>query len=547
MKKSRLLAILLCLTLLLPLAACGNAQNSNSPPAASGASQGGPPASQAPDASQAPGTSNAPAPGEDTITVALRSDSGSLNAVTMTTDTFAAVCCIQEPLWDVTEANQVIMLLAESVDQVGPTEWKAHLRQGVKFSNGNPLTTDDVIFSFQLHKEAGATGGPRVQNMDLEQTKAIDDNTVDLRFLDSSVANWTLLSQTVIYDKESFDPAKASTNPIGTGPYVLKEYVPNSNVNLVRNDSYWGTKPDAKYLNFRILAETAQRTNAIETGLVNIAPIAIPDVEYVKSLSGFNVDSRYTGNFIQMGFNFGENSVFYQNPDARRAITHAINPQAIIDTVYLGQGKIMHMCVPDICFDYDTRFDNMDDTYKIGYNPDLGKQLAGSSGLTGKTVKMMTDGSAEAVASAQIIQNMCSAIGINVEINNYDPATTWKMMFDAAAVWDMSVGAGIAPNRRVGDQLVNGVRYSPTLSAPGAFEGVEDYLKTSPLTMSTLDDKQRFDILVKALAVYEGQVMNFALCNVLYSNAYSKSIDQNSVVYSIGTGSCRFMDLKFAS
>lgn len=541
MKKTKLLAILLCLVLLLPLAACGSTQSSSSPPAASGSSPNGSPASQAPAASATPAAAV-----NDTITVALRSDSGSLNAVTMTTETFAAVCCIQEPLWDVTEANKVTMLLAESVDQVSGTEWIAHLRQGVKFSNGNPLTADDVLFSFQLHKAAGATGGPRVQNMDLENTKAIDDNTVSLRFLDSSVANWTFLSQTVIYDKESYDEAKAGTNPIGTGPYVLKEYVPNSNVNLLRNEAYWGTKPDATYLNFRILAETAQRTNAIETGLVNIAAIAIPDVEYVKAMPGFNVDSRYTGGFIQMGFNFGVNSVFYQNVDARRAITHAINPQAIIDTVYQGQGKVMDMCVPDICFDYDPRFDNMDDTYKIGYNPDVGKQLAQSSGLAGKTVRLMTDGSAESVAEAQIVQSMCDAIGVKVQIDNYDPATTWTMMFDANAVWDMSIGAGIAPNRRVGDQLVNGVRYSPTMSAPGAFVGVEDYLKTSPLTMSTIDDTERFDILYKTLQVYEGNVMNFALCNVLYSNAYAKSIDPSSVVYSIGTGSCRFMDLKFA-
>lgn len=535
MKKFRLLAILLCSVLLLPLPACGSVQNSNSSPAASGSSPNGSPASQAPATAV-----------NDTITVALRSDSGSLNAVTMTTDTFAAVCCIQEPLWDVTEANEVIMLLAESVDQVSGTEWIAHLRQGIKFSNGNPLTAEDVIFSFELHKAAGATGGPRVQNMDLDNTKAIDDNTVALRFLDSSVANWTLLSQTVIYDKEGYDESNAGLNPIGTGPYVLNDYVPNSYVNLVRNDNYWGAEPDATHLNFRILAETAQRTNAIETGLVNIAPIAIPDVEYVKSLPNLNVDSRYTGGFIQMGFNFGVNSVFFQNPDARRAVTHAINPQAIIDTVYLGQGKIMNMCVPDICFDYDTRFDDIDDTYKIGYNPDVGKQLVQSSGLTGKTAKLMTDGSAEAVAAAQIVQSMCDTIGLKVEINNYDPATTWQMMFDANAVWDMSIGAGIAPNRRVGDQLVNGVRYSPTLSAPGAFEGVEDYLKTSPLTMSTLDDSKRFDILMETLKVYEGNVINFALCNVLYSNAYAKSIEPSSIVYSIGTGSCRFMDLKFA-
>jgi peptide/nickel transport system substrate-binding protein len=188
------------------------------------------------------------------------------------------------------------MLLAESVDMVSDTEWTVHLRQGVTFSNGNPFTADDVIFSIQKHKDSGATGSPRVQTIDAEKTYAIDDYTLSMQLLAPNVANWSITAMLVIYDAESYDPETGSQNPIGTGPYS-QEYVPNSYLSLERRDDYWGELPDAKYLNFRILAETSQRVNALETGLVDIAPLATEDVEYVKTLSGFNVDSRYTGNF----------------------------------------------------------------------------------------------------------------------------------------------------------------------------------------------------------------------------------------------------------
>ena len=548
MKKSRLMAILLCLVLLLPLVACGSTQNSNSSPAAGGTSPSG--SSQdgaSPSQGSAAGASDTAASGKDTITVALRSDAGSLSPATINTDTFNAVTCIMQPLWDVDENNNVIMLLAESVDKVSDTEWKVHLRHGVTFSNGNPFTADDVIFSIKLHKDNGATGGPRVQTLDVDKTKALDDYTVDLVMPIPAIHNWTVMSECIIYDKESYDETKAGLNPIGTGPYVLKEYVPNSYINLDRREDYWGTKPDAKHLNFRILGETSQRVNALETGLVDVAPLATQDVDYVKGLPEFNVDTRYTGNYIVMGFNFGTKSAFYHNLDARKAITHAVNPQAIVDTVFQGHGKVMHSALPDLCFDYESRFDNMDDTYKIGYNVDLAKQLATSSGIAGKTLKIITDGSAEAISEAQIIQNMLSEVGVNLEINNYDTATVWQMMYDPDAEYDLTIGAGIAPNRRVGDLLLNTVRYSPTISATGAFDGVEDYLEKAPTTMSTIDDKQRSDILFDMLGRFEANVIDFALCNVEYSNAFSKAIDQSSVVYSVGVGAPRYEDLKFAS
>ncbi len=545
MNKRRLLAILLCLVLLLPLAACANTQDSSL--TESGESQTG---SDQGDASSAGGSSDSPdaaASGKDTITIALRNDAGSLDASLINTDTYAAVTCIQETLWDLSEENEVIMLLAEDVDQVSDTEWIVHLRQGVTFSNGNPFTADDVIFSIQKHKDSGATGSPRVQTIDAEKTYAIDDYTLSMQLLAPNVANWSITAMLVIYDAESYDPETGSQNPIGTGPYVLKEYVPNSYLNLERREDYWGELPDAKYLNFKILSETSQRVNALETGLVDIAQLATEDVEYANTLEGFNVDSRYTGNYKMIGFNLGENSAYYQNIDARRAVAHAIDPQAIIDAVYLGQGKVMHAAVPELCFDFEERFNDMDDTYAIGYDVALATELAQSSGLAGQTVKLMTDGLADSVKTAEIVQIMLGEIGVTVEINNYDSATVWQMLYDPAAEYDMSIGAGIAPNRRVGDQLLNGVRYSPTMSAPGAFPGVEEYLELAPLCMSTLDEQELSELLFDMLGRYEEYVLHFSTCNILYANAYSTAIDLDSVIYTFGTGSARFADLKFVS
>jgi len=504
------------------------------------------PTTGAPDAPETQAPSE-PEPVRDTINVAITSDSGTLDAANMTGGVFSAVASIMEPLWDVTEENEIIMVLAEEVEQISDTQFIVHLREGVKFSNGNPLTAEDVVFSIGLHYAAGATGMPRVQTIDPEQTTAIDDTTLDMRLLAPSIANWQILTQFLVYDQESYDASSVSQHPIGTGPYVLKEYIPNSSTKLERRDDYWGEKPDIKYLNFYVLAEPAQRVNALETGQVDIAPIAIEDVEYVKGLSGFYVDSRYTGLYVQLGFNFGEKSKFYKNTDARRAVAHAIDAEVIVNVVYLGQGEVMHAAVPTLCFDYEDRFTDMDDTYKLGYDPELASQLAESSGLKGQTIKMMTDGSATAVKSAEVIQNMLAAIGVSVEINNYDPGTVWLMAYDPDADYDFTVGTGMAPNRVVGDLLYNGVRYSPTMTIPEAFDDNVTYLEKAPFCMSTLDETERSDLLYEMLGRYENNVLSFALCNTLVSNAYSSVLDPSSIVYTFGTVNVRFLALKFAS
>ena len=543
---TKLLALLLAVLMVISLVACGektpanNNTNNTTPTPADNSGNATPNADN-----DATPDVNLP-PVDKTLKVALTGDSGTLDAAIMTGAVFSAVACVMEPLWDVTMTNDVIMVLAESVERVTDTQYTVNLRKGVTFSNGNPLTASDVVFSIKQHYAAGATGMPRVQTIDAEKTNAIDDTTLDLHLLAPSVAHWSILCQMLVYDEESYDPAKAAGYPIGTGPYILTEYVPNSSVTLERRDDYWGKLPDAKYINFKILVEPSQRVNALETGLVDIAPIATTDAEYVRGLNGFDVVAQYGGMYCSIGFNHGEKSVFYKNVDARRAITHAIEPKAILDTVYMGYGVVMNAAVPDYCFDYEDRFTDMDDTYRIGYDVDLAKQLAESSGLTSRPLKLMTNGTADAVKTAEIVQSMMREVGVTVEINNYDPATVWQMQYDPNAEYDFSIGQGIAPNRRVGDLLLNGVRYSPFLTVPGAFENNEEYLVRAPLCMSTLDEAALSDLLFDMLGQYQRSVLSFALFDYQSFNAFSSNVDVSSTVNTFGTAGIRLVDVKMA-
>lgn len=535
----KLIALLLAVMMVLSLVACGGTSEKTP-------DDGNSPAPSNPSDPSTPSDPAAPVGDDLTINVAVANDAGTLSPAFSTSTTFAVVCSMMEPLWDVTTTNDVIFLLCESVDFISDTEQTLHLRQGVKFHNGKPFTASDVIFSMKLHAGAGASGAPRVQTVDLEKTNIVDDYTIDLHLLAPTIANWTVLSQCIIYDEESYDEANAATHPIGTGPYEFVSYVPNSEIKMQRNDNYWGEAPQAKYLNCKILGEASQRVNALETELIDIGAITATDYDYVSGLGGVQIIGNYTGNYMMMNFNFGHNSVIYKNPDARRALVHATNCDAILKTVYLGHGKAMFCCVPDYCFDYDESFSNNSETYSLGYDVELAKQLAESSGLAGQTITVMTNGTTENIRIAEMLQGMYSEIGVTVSIENYDAATAWQMSYDPESTWTISVGTGIAPNRRCGDLLVNGVRYNPGMSAEGAFENNQEYLALAPQCMSLQDEGELKDMLSKMIKWYNDEVLSFAMFDLETYMGVSTKIDPASVHLSVGSSGIRYGELKFA-
>lgn len=541
-KAKKILALLLVCLMAASFAACGSNTSSGAP------SDSGSPSGSAPNSGSPSSTSAR----KDTLEIQVDSDQGSLSPASVTGGMYAAIACMYESLWEVDEQGNIIYLLAESVEEKSPTQWIVHLRQDVKFANGNPFTADDVIFSIGYFKGIGVNA-VRVQSLDVPNCKAIDDYTVDLRMTSFYVYNWSACSMLMIYDQESFDADTIAQQPNGTGPYKLAEYVTNSYVTLDSRDDYWGQKPEIQHLKFRVISEPSQISNSLDTGALDIANVALQDYDHVSALPAYTINARDTGGGILLGFGSGKNSFFnrYTDPDkslqARQAVIAAIDPQAIIDLVYYGHATVMECVVPRFCIDYiPEKYDNMDDTYKYGYDLERAKQLAQSSGLAGQTITLMTNGLPAMVSAAEIIQNMLAKIDVTVEIANYDPATYNTSQYDPEATYDIAVSAGIAPNRRVCDLLVNGVRYSPVLSDPGAFPDNENYLKIAPSTITTVDDAERQAITEEVLGLYMHNCLNFALCQQQTVLAINKDIDMSSVRFAIGTGFMRYMDLKWA-
>ena len=126
--------------------------------------------------------------------------------------------------------------------------WTFKIRQGVKFSNGHPLTADDVVYTYKLQanpKSGGnalsAFGGV----LEPSGVVKVDDYTVEFH-LEAPNGNFPYLTSSDNYNMiilpSGYDPAKWQSTFVGTGPFILKTYTAKVGASFTANPSYWGTK-----------------------------------------------------------------------------------------------------------------------------------------------------------------------------------------------------------------------------------------------------------------------------------------------------------------
>jgi peptide/nickel transport system substrate-binding protein len=444
------LAMLLICTLVLSVFACGTTDTSDTDTSDTPSTSNVPDAGDSPDGTDVSDS----APAKDTVTIAVTQDSGTLDPTLISgNDILYAVQLVFDQLWYTDENGDEVMMLATEKERLDELTFRVHLREGVTFTNGNAFEADDVLFS--LDHANNRFGQPAiVPQLDVENSKIIDPYTIDLVFTEYRITLMQSIGGLSMFDKQTSetDPETMSTRLVGTGPYIISEYVVNSHLNLTQKDEYWGTMPSIKNYSFVQLKEESQRVNAIETGEADVADIPYQDIEYVKSLSGVKVDQAPSFMGSGLYFNIAASSIFHENPDARRAVAYAVDRNAINTLAYSGTGTIPNAPVDGTATDGDERMSDMG-IYAGDYDPELAQQLAESSGLTGKTVRLINNGSSAAALTSELIQADCKKVGITVDVISLDMGTWITNMYDET-YYDMYIdGIPISPESYSGTFL----------------------------------------------------------------------------------------------
>ncbi len=184
---------------------------------------------------------------------------------------------VVEPLIYFDQAGNASPGVAESWEvSDDKTEYTFHIRE-TTFSDGSPVTADDVVYSLNAMKGSPVSANAAAYNA-VKSIEKVDDRTVKVTLDRPSQGFWNGMGAISGLIQPEAAADGIATNPIGTGPYMLDEYVSNSHMLFKVNPNYWGEQPALKEVRVRIVTDGTAGLNAVDAGEVDAAPVNTIDL-----------------------------------------------------------------------------------------------------------------------------------------------------------------------------------------------------------------------------------------------------------------------------
>jgi peptide/nickel transport system substrate-binding protein len=317
------------------------------------------------------------------------------------------------------------------------------LRQGVKFSDGTPLTADDVVFSLARAVDQKSSWGFLFSPV--KSVMKVDDKTVRFQMSEPFAPLLTALSTFAasVYSKANFEKwgDQAGNHPLGTGAFALKSWNRGQEVVLERNSYYWQEgKPYLDSVVFRDVGDDNARTVQLASGdLGLIANVPANQVSQITSAG--DVVYRVPGTMI--GFIELNHKVPPLNDrGARCALAYALDRESIAKVVYMGFAAPALSLMPAATLYYDPNTD------PIAYDMAKAKaELAQSTVPNGFTVNVnVRNGTASDLAVAQIWAAALAKIGITLNIQQIEATTAQQMVNSEQYAIDISTWTNDTPD-----------------------------------------------------------------------------------------------------
>ena len=324
-------------------------------------------------------------------------------------------------------------------------EWTFTLQEGVTFHDGTPFNADAVMFNFErwwdtenpfnlgadqfIYWDYMFQGFKGDENSILAGIEKVDDMTVKLilsrpnaSLLNTlTMENFRFASPTAVEEQGDIY-GTAEGLAVGTGPFKVEEWVKEDHLTLARNDDYWGELPTLDQIIYRVIPDTSAMFLALQAGDIDMQSmwaVSPDDIATAEGDPNLKVAFNPAFNVGYVGLNHGKE--WLQNINARLAIAHAIDKQAIVDALYAGDAVPAKEFQPEALWGYN------EDIVDYPYDPALAAEFLQTALDEGVVIPdpvifyVMPVSRAYFPVPAQtgeLIQAQFAEIGLNTEIQS---------------------------------------------------------------------------------------------------------------------------------
>lgn len=356
---------------------------------------------------------------KDTIVLAQLSDPKTMDPH-KTTSLYCqrAMTQIYDRLLEIDENMKLIPGLAESWEQIDDHTTVFHLREGVKFHNEEPLTSEDVYFSIKRAQESPTVAHLYKPITDIEIP---DDLTVVIKTAEPFGAllyNLSHKSASILNKKATLAGGENyGQSPVGTGAYKLAEWQAGNFVKLEKNSDYFRGEPSIPYVLIKAVPEENSKVIGLETGEIDIAADLTPFSR--KMLEGNKGSEIHMADGLGVSYiGLNTKSGPLQDKRVRQALLQGLDRESLIDSLLMGTVEKAHTFLAPPVFGHGDK----NDLTHYDYNPQAAKQLLDESGYENLSFKITTAGDS-ATEIAQVAQANWKELGIDLTIEQIEWGT----------------------------------------------------------------------------------------------------------------------------
>ncbi|MDO5344749.1 MAG: ABC transporter substrate-binding protein [Lachnospiraceae bacterium] len=321
-----------------------------------------------------------------------------------------------ETLVTINENLEIEGQLADEWEMVDENTWKFHIRDGVTFQNGNPVTGEAVKNSIQRALDAQERSYTSTYISAIEA----DGQTVTFTTDQPNASFLNAISEPLFIIVDTTADTDPATQPVGTGPFIVTDFTPDEEIQLVKYDDYWNGASDVDTLTVKNISDDSTRAMALQSGDMDIVqrissadlPLFTDNEDYVVvDTAGIRTRTLY--------FNY-ENEVL-QDINVRKAFISALDFEALA-TVLGNDVEVAGAPFPISIYGYDeVEIQSYDPEAAVSYLEAAGYTDSDGDGYVDKDGEKLTLGLTYDISTMtsvnEAIQNMEKQIGIDVQLN----------------------------------------------------------------------------------------------------------------------------------